>query len=340
MRFISSFGSRLRGAIGILGGSFNPAHQGHLHISEIAIKRLKLRAVWWLVSPQNPLKSPLEFPLKERVSRAEKIAQNNPKIVVTNLESAWNTRFTIDTITRFKQRFPCLSPVFIIGADNLEQLPQWRKWQEIIRKIPLLVVARHKISLKSSKASCRIAKSRLKKPYDLLQSPLPAWSYLTLSLDSTSSTEIRAKRAPRKKADPAIVTEDGTPPAVVRKREPRKKAAKVAPDFDLTQFIIQILDDAKAENIVNIDLRGKSSMADNMIIAEGRSQRHVSATAQILVAKLKENRLKAKAEGLTQGDWVLIDAADTIVHLFCPETRAFYNLERLWQNPAPAPVQV
>ena len=96
------------------------------------------------------------------------------------------------------------------------------------------------------------------------------------------------------------------------------------------------LDSDKAENIVAIDLTGKSPMADFMVVASGRSNRHVSAIAEHLSETLKKHGIQGRAEGLPQGDWVLVDAMDVIVHVFRPEVRAFYNLEKMWGDGAAA----
>lgn len=105
---------------------------------------------------------------------------------------------------------------------------------------------------------------------------------------------------------------------------------------ELKDLILTILDEAKAENAVTIDLAGKSPMADYMVIATGRSDRHVGAIAEQLMTKLKTDGLTGvRTEGLAQCDWVLIDAHDVIVHIFRPEVRAFYNLEKMWSPAAP-----
>ncbi len=109
---------------------------------------------------------------------------------------------------------------------------------------------------------------------------------------------------------------------------------------EILSIILNELDDDKAEDIVTIDLDGKSDIADAMVVASGRSQRHVGAMADKVMRKLKESGFgRAKVEGATACDWVLIDAGDVIVHLFRPEVRAFYNLERAWSEAAHAPVQ-
>ncbi len=106
----------------------------------------------------------------------------------------------------------------------------------------------------------------------------------------------------------------------------------------ILSLILQELDDDKAENVVTISLEGKSDIADAMVVASGRSQRHVGAMAGKVVTRLKEAGLsRVRVEGATACDWVLIDAEDVIVHLFRPEVREFYNLERVWSEAAHAP---
>jgi ribosome-associated protein len=112
------------------------------------------------------------------------------------------------------------------------------------------------------------------------------------------------------------------------KSKPRSKAASTP---GLLDCIEQALDDGKAEDVVVIDLQGKTSIADQMVIATGRSQRQVSALAERVLTALRERgSARASSEGMRQGDWVLIDAGDVIVHLFRPEVRSFYNLEKMW----------
>ena len=108
------------------------------------------------------------------------------------------------------------------------------------------------------------------------------------------------------------------------------------PNVNLEELILKRLDDDKAQDVVLIDLRGKSSVADSMIVASGRSHRHVGAIADHLLRTLKENGFgRARVEGLPHCDWVLIDAGDVVVHLFRPEVRTFYNIEKIWSVEAP-----
>jgi ribosome-associated protein len=133
-------------------------------------------------------------------------------------------------------------------------------------------------------------------------------------------------------------TETGPATAKARPAKTAKAAQPKSPDpFELARLVAQQLDDDKAENILNIPLTGKSPMADAMIVASGRSARHVSALADHVSQKLKEaGASQVRVEGLPNADWVLIDAGDVIVHIFRPEVREFYNLERIWAGDTPS----
>jgi len=172
--------------IGLLGGSFDPAHGGHLYVSEIAIKSLKLDAVWWLVSPGNPLK-PDPAPLDVRVTRARLLACYR-RILVTDLETRLGTRFTIDTISALQRRFPRVNFVWLMGSDNLEQFSRWRRWQAIAARIPIAVVRRPGSVL----ASLHAALAQRLGPSHRLGIP-PSLVVLDGPRSAESSTELRAE---------------------------------------------------------------------------------------------------------------------------------------------------
>jgi nicotinate-nucleotide adenylyltransferase len=129
--------------IGLLGGSFNPAHEGHLYVSEITFKQLPVDYVWWLVSPQNPLKPESGMaPLTKRLAAARALAGRRPRLVVSDLERTLGTRYTIDTLKALTRRFPQVRFVWLMGSDNLEQFHRWRRWSEIAELVPIAVVIR------------------------------------------------------------------------------------------------------------------------------------------------------------------------------------------------------
>ncbi len=135
-------GALMGNVVGLLGGSFNPAHGGHRRISLFAQRALGLDEVWWLVSPANPLK-PVEgmAPLSARVKAAQAMARGAP-IKVSAIEQQLGTRFTIDTLRALKRRFPHTRFVWLMGADNLAQFHLWKHWRAIAREMPIAVIAR------------------------------------------------------------------------------------------------------------------------------------------------------------------------------------------------------
>jgi nicotinate-nucleotide adenylyltransferase len=126
--------------IGLFGGSFDPAHEGHAHVAETALKRLGLDRIWWLVTPQNPLK-PKSGALSKRVASAKKMARGSD-MVVTDLEATLGRRFTYETVRTLKQLYPGVYFTLIMGADNLVNFRQWRNWREVAESVPIAVVSR------------------------------------------------------------------------------------------------------------------------------------------------------------------------------------------------------
>ena len=129
--------------IGLLGGSFNPAHEGHLYVGEVALRRLGLDYVWWLVVSQNPLKPVADMaPLKKRLAAARALAGRDPRLIVTDIERILGTCYTIDTMKALTRRFPGVRFVWLMGSDNPDQFHRWRRWAEIVRLVPVAVVER------------------------------------------------------------------------------------------------------------------------------------------------------------------------------------------------------
>ncbi len=128
--------------VGLFGGSFNPPHDGHREASLLALRRLRLDRLWWLVSPANPLKDRRELaPLAERVEAARKISRH-PRIKITALEAAIGATYTFDTITYLKQRCPGVHFVWLMGADNFRHFDRWQRWRDIARLVPIAIIDR------------------------------------------------------------------------------------------------------------------------------------------------------------------------------------------------------
>ena len=187
--------------IGLLGGSFNPAHDGHIEISLSALEKLGLASVWWLVSPQNPLKLTQGMaPLSERLINAQQTAKEL-RIVVTDIETELGTRYTADTLMALQRRFPRARFVWLMGADNLLQMHRWRQWSRIFHTVPVAVFARPTYSLRAEKAKAaqRFAGYRLPifRALRLAEKRPPAWVFFKRPLNPLSATEIRRQERSR-----------------------------------------------------------------------------------------------------------------------------------------------
>jgi ribosome silencing factor RsfS/YbeB/iojap len=220
-----------------------------------------------------------------------------------------------------------------MGGDNLSQLPCWKRWTEIVENLPIAVFDRPQTALRAlaGKAARRYAQARV--PADaarrLAEIAPPAWAFFHSRLDPRSATAIRAKRVSRPRKTKETATVASLP---VRRR--RKTQPADPPAQELLTRILASLEEGQAENIVTIDLAGKTQIADYMVIASGRTARQVSALTDHLL-EILPRRWRSLVEGRGQGDWVLIDAGDVIVHLFRPEIRAYYNLEKMWGSALP-----
>lgn len=184
--------------IGLLGGSFNPAHDGHLHITHQLLTRLGLDYVWWLVSPQNPLKSASGMaPFAERFEKARAVAGANRRVVVTDIETRLGTRFTADTIETLRRKAPGVRFVWLMGADNLIQIAKWQRWRRIFECVPVAVYDRPGYTLKAASSKAAEALSRYRLPESeagrLAFRKPPAWVFLHGALSRASATAIRAR---------------------------------------------------------------------------------------------------------------------------------------------------
>lgn len=186
-------------SIGLFGGSFNPAHSGHMHVAMTAMRALDLDQIWWMVSPQNPLK-PKQPSYQSRVATVEALGLPYA-MKISHMETKFGTQFTVDTLSKAKATWPNTDFVFLMGADNLLQLPRWRRWKTIMETMPIAVIARpgkNNSAVKSRLGkAAQIYKSRRLPEYAagiLKYCEAPAWTYLTPPMNSQSSSAIRARR--------------------------------------------------------------------------------------------------------------------------------------------------
>lgn len=182
--------------IGLLGGSFDPPHDGHVHITKAALTRFGLDHVWWLVSPGNPLKENGPAPLSDRMQAAQEM-MIHPRVTVTDVEGRLQTRFTAQTIAALQRRYAGVRFVWLMGADNLAQFDQWQNWRWIIENVSMGVLARpgDRISARLSKAARMYADARLpgRASHIVGRADAPAWAFINLPMNDQSSSAIRAR---------------------------------------------------------------------------------------------------------------------------------------------------
>ena len=182
--------------IGLLGGSFNPAHKGHLYISQQALKRLGLNGVWWVVSPQNPLKSKSEMnSFQSRIETATALASSEPRILTTGIEKNLRTAYTADTLDALTGAYPKIQFIWLMGADNLLQIPKWDRWTSIFLTMPITVFTRQSYSLRALRGTAAkiFAKNQIsiRKIQHLVTMQPPVWAFLVIPENLTSATKIR-----------------------------------------------------------------------------------------------------------------------------------------------------
>jgi nicotinate-nucleotide adenylyltransferase len=181
--------------IGLLGGSFNPAHEGHREISLAALGALELDSVWWLVSPGNPLKDPDAYaPYDRRMATAQRVS-DHPRIIVSNFEQRKNLRYTVDTLEALTSLWPQIRFIWLMGADSLSGFHRWKDWKRIATLAPIAIFNRpgYEDAIESSEAAQYLAPFRLPEN-DARTLPLaepPAWVFVHSTANPASSTAIR-----------------------------------------------------------------------------------------------------------------------------------------------------
>jgi nicotinate-nucleotide adenylyltransferase len=182
--------------VGLLGGSFDPPHAGHVHITRAALTRFALDRVWWLVTPGNPLKPRGPAPLPRRMAAA-RAAMRHPRVTVTDIEARLGTRYTAETLRALRGLYPGVRFVWLMGSDNLAQLHRWEDWTAIMDSVAVGVIARpgSAMAARQSVAARRYRRQRLDGGDSrmLARRPPPAWCLIDVPLRDESSTAIRAR---------------------------------------------------------------------------------------------------------------------------------------------------
>lgn len=181
--------------VGLLGGSFDPPHEGHVHVSREALKRFALDEVWWLVSPGNPLKDRGPAKLARRMAAARAL-MDHPRVRISDFEARAGTRYTAETLAALQRACPTTRFVWLMGADNLAQIHLWKDWREIMERVPVGVLARpgDRMAGRQAKAATVYRRYRLKarESHLLGRSEAPSWCFVNVPMVNLSSSAIRA----------------------------------------------------------------------------------------------------------------------------------------------------
>jgi len=184
--------------IGLLGGSFSPAHRGHLYISEQALEKLELDQVWWLVTPGNPLKQARDLaPIEKRIEGAKEITENNA-IHVLDIERPLGLVYTVDILNYLKKAQPDIHFIWLMGADCFAQLPRWKSWDEIIHLVPVAVFSRPGFTEAALAGEAAQKYNKFRHPDDdfetLAVTQPPCWGYIAIEEQDVSSTRLRQRQ--------------------------------------------------------------------------------------------------------------------------------------------------
>lgn len=184
--------------VGILGGSFNPPHEGHVHISMGAKKALELDVIWWLVTPQNPLKSSDEtLPFEQRMALCKKQIEGQSGIIISDLEDMMHSNITYETIHKIKQLFPMTEFVWISGMDNALSLHTWNRWRDLLKLIPMIHLTRMPATSLIQGAPLRMMRTQrhvfIDKPARYALKPQTTFWHMQKKMINISSTEIRQR---------------------------------------------------------------------------------------------------------------------------------------------------
>jgi nicotinate-nucleotide adenylyltransferase len=206
---VPKHGDKRRMRIGLLGGSFNPAHDGHLHVAKLARRRFALDQVWLMVSPGNPLKPARGMaPFAERLASAQAIADGR-RIIATAIEARIGSRYTWATLAKLHRLFPHVDFVWLMGADNLEDLARWQRWQKIAAHTALGILPRpeHNMEALAGRAAHRLRRRRLpaRAASRLAAAQTPAWIFLPAAQNALSATALRAAKSAASATEAAII---------------------------------------------------------------------------------------------------------------------------------------
>lgn len=342
-------GTRTGERIGIMGGTFNPVHNGHIHAAEAAADRFGLDRVLLIPSYFPPHKdSPDLAPARDRLRMLELACAGHPRLTPSDIEvKARGKSYSILTLRKIRRLHPQAGLFFILGADAFAEIETWKDYGQVLEQCPFIVTSRPGSDLA---AAVSVLGGRLRDrtvvvgPGERFQDgffPNARVFLMTFDALNISSTDIR-RRLRQSLSVAGLV-----PPAVDEYLEHRHlyresmvhRKTNVPPSASSgkralpreIKLTVKAAQDKKAEDVVTLDLRPLSAFTDFFVIMHGQSARQNAAIAENIERDLKKLGLRPMGvEGLQNAEWVLVDYGFFVVHIFSPEKRNYYGLEKLW----------
>ncbi len=334
--------------VGIFGGTFDPIHLGHRKAVDLMCEQLPFDRVHWVLSARPPHKDQVSASIEQRFKMLQLALEDEPKFVADDTEIKRRQKsYTIDTVRAFKKDYPSSQLCVIIGGDSLHNLHTWKCYDELMQGVNWVVMNRPGYSPNVPSA---LASRLVESPAELRQHAAgKIWVFDGSQFD-VSSTQLRSTLSnddfrgafesisahlqadvlayiqanqlyQAAKHDPSLYTTDGSSMEQIMNSEQVKDQ------------VIDALEDVKGQDIKVMDIADISDFADFMIVVSGTSDTHVKALARSASDKLRTAGVKPLNEdGSEVGEWVLVDFGDVVLHVMRPEVRAYYDLEKLWDE--------
>ncbi|GAA6136667.1 hypothetical protein NBRC116583_04140 [Arenicella sp. 4NH20-0111] len=352
--------------IGLFGGTFDPIHFGHTKSIDLLHSLVPFDQIYWVLSARPPHKDAVSASIKDRFEMLKLALGNRLDYFADDTEITRTSKsYTIDTVETFKKRYPSAHFCVVIGGDSLQTLHKWHRYEELITSVNWLVMHRPGYPLEVPR---ELRQRLVESPTQLQHHNSGKIWVCSESQFNVSSTRLRAALAKPNGWQDSIVRDFLAPEVVsyirsnnLYQTSPSLKEKHLEPNksnsnpyksdseqyklsksshFDnimnseqLKDQVVDALEDVKGQDIKVIDIADISDFADFMVVASGTSDTHVKALARSASDKLRVQGVKPLNEdGADVGEWVLVDFGDVVLHVMRPEVRAYYDLEKLWDE--------
>jgi len=315
-------------SIAIFGGTFDPIHDGHLGAVDLICQELVFDQVYWVLSARPPHKNQTSASIEHRFSMMKLALVGKPFYIADDSEIRRQSKsYTIDTVTHFRSIYPQAALFIIVGADSLQTLPAWHRYDELIEAVNWIVMQRPGYSFEVPE---QLSKRFVASANDFNgHVGGKIWCSEHSDFD-VSSTQLRAELARQS----SVLSKQFLPSAVLNYIHEHQlyKLLPMKPE-EVKDQVVDALENIKGHDIKVIDIADISDFADYMIVASGTSDTHVKALAREASDSLRKQGVKPLNEdGADVGEWVLVDFGDVVLHVMRPEVREYYDIEKLWDE--------